>query len=199
MAFRYTGARRDGDLIYVYREYDRPDGTVGVEQMQMPHTIVSIRAGEYGLDPEKDKDAIWDIILHENEANHSDGMVVPELMTAETLEEARDSHLARCRRVKERHGKIRTKSATREVPDVIAQVHRACLIDPQLIDLHRDQMKHHCRAFKAAQQEPAIDPVRAAKIAMIDRIREREGIDDSTHIPAPELATGPDGETIAST
>jgi hypothetical protein len=187
MAFRYTGARREGTTIYVYREFDNPDGTVNMEQMQMPHTIVSIRAGEYGLDPEKDKDAVWDMILHEVEANHQHGITVPDLLTANTLEEARDAHLARCRAVKEQHRARRTTSTTEETPDVIALVHQACLIDRQLADLHRDQMKHLHKVHKAGVQRQEIDPVRAAKIAMIDRIREREGVDDVT------------GETMRST
>lgn len=181
MAYRYISVETEGNQLFVRRECDLKDGTVGVELMQMPSTIFSIRAGEYGLDPVADKDAIWDIILHENEATHDYEGSHPHIVTAETLEDAAAQHLEICRAAKDKHdarpmgegGKRHPSKAT------LVALHKAAIVDHQLIALHRDRMKHESakeRGIIARRKADRRNPMQIVKAQLLDEIRNREGV-----------------------
>lgn len=81
----------------------RPDGNIVAHVM--PQDILDIRAAEFGIDP-GDVDQLMDIILHEEHVprvedaktgpRFADGG--PTLMTAKSTKEAREAHLARCKK-----------------------------------------------------------------------------------------------------
>lgn len=171
MSIRYIGLeRRDGRLV-LYRSVTDKEGNGVIGLIAMPAETLSIRAGEYGLDPEEDKEAVIDIILHEMMVEGED---IP-LMTAATLEEARETQLGRCREKRDKfHARKRNTSREEdethvEVLDALAET---LVVDHQLALLVRDRMKEQFEQTQLIQARQTF----SVKAKMIDAIREKEGV-----------------------
>jgi hypothetical protein len=170
---RYKALIKRGDQLVIEREEVR-DGEVVGHAIMMPLDVVAIRAGEYGLDPVDDVEAVWDILLHEGEA--TDGEEIPLIVTAATLEEARDGHIARCRAVRDAHHRSAGRRQTTPDQDldhveVLNALATAGNQDRQLASLAREEMKRAVMAERARRA-----PTLSRKAQMIDRIRDREGV-----------------------
>lgn len=165
-------------------EHDLEDGSIGKICWSLPDTAFMIRAAEYGMDPVADQDAIWDMLIYEPYVDESASMH-PPLVTAPTLEEARDLHLARCRAVKEEH-EARGASMRKGLDSAHEEVHAALRaevpIDMQFITLHRERTKQAVRAEQGLIKRRAEDPrthVQVEKSRMLDAIRDQEGLHTS--------------------
>lgn len=175
---RFKSVQRDGMSVVLCREIDNPDGTHEVEVMSMPDTVFSIRAGEYGMDVEKDADDVLDIILHEHWVNSSGEFYHPLLVTEDTLESAREKHLNLCRKVRDLHANRFPKKHTDEHHKILEAFKNHLVVDQQLAHLHRDRMKHEVKREKnsIAMRVTEAERVRSIKSAMIDDIRRREDV-----------------------
>lgn len=177
---RYLESRTldNGATVEIVRELVREDGSTYRHAHHFSADCLSIRAGEYGLDPITDYEAVLDILLNEQEAEPDDE-VLPPIVTAATLEEARDTVLARCRAVRDRQYQrprakaARTTAAADEAHvEVLDSLPRLFVQDRQLAVLARIHMKAAVRAERERQGAPTI----SHKARLIDEIREREGI-----------------------
>jgi hypothetical protein len=155
MGIRYVHVEKlDGGRIAVYREVD---GQEPIDVIILPLEVFSLRAGEYGLDPVADADAIWDMILHEGQL--PDGAEI--LITTEpTLEGAAQKHLARCREIKnEKESRPRNKNSKpgpneQEIHKNVLQTLRDhCPHDPELVALARESMKAAVRHEQAKPRD----------------------------------------------
>lgn len=168
---RYVELRTDGtkNLIITRQEADK------MKTMVIPIECVSIRAGEYGLDPIDDIEDVLDILLHEN-----DKELFPEehpiLVTADTLEEARDEVLRRCKSARDEHYVDTGIESDREMDethvDVLEALKEAFTKDRQLATLFRLRTK--TAVFSAKDNIGITEP--SLKSKMIDRIRQEEEV-----------------------
>lgn len=124
----------------IHREIDQPDGTVVHDAWLLPYDTLTIRAGEYGLDPVADSDAVWDMLLAESLQGHEDPD--PPLFTAPDVATARREHLATCRARLEQHaGRApRQNAAMKQRADgahdaAWAKLRRLALADTELAEL----------------------------------------------------------------
>lgn len=171
MTIRYLGLERRGGSLLIYRSITDKDGNGVIGVLQMPPEILSIRAGEYGLHPVDDLEAVLDMILFENTLEVDD---IP-IVDAPTLEEARDEQLRRCREKRDRfHARPRKTSREEDEThiEVLEALAKHLVADEQLALLARDQMKHAVANHRVAMARPVI----SVKAKMIDAIREREGV-----------------------
>jgi hypothetical protein len=150
MAVRFISMREKKDgisgatLIEVLRDIDQPDGTVVRNCWTFPPEVLSIRAGEYGLDPETDFALAWELV-HGESLHGLDGQdddEDPPLFTAPSLAAARMKHTDRMRNRLKRHESRedrRTGSRALEAFNthnaVLHQVHKALIIDHELAGL----------------------------------------------------------------
>lgn len=182
MGVRYVSVQMRGDWIVVLREIILKTGEAVLQSWSLSPETFSLRAGEYGLDVEKDEDTVWDVLMHE--MNMDDDEESP-LLTAETLEEARDRHLARI--IIERD---KLEARQRETPwtDEETRVHKECLAtlrafspsDPQLAELSRMRMKGAVKAEKKHRAKTAGDALTSTqkmKTRLIDDIRQQGDAD----------------------
>jgi hypothetical protein len=166
VAVRYIDVQKMNNQIHLVREIDLKDGTVGTQIHVLPVVSFSIRAGEYGLDPVADADAVWDILLNENHIDDPEETALSPLVTEDTLEAARDLHLKRCRYHRDRLDKrLRVKGETTGSED---EVHQACLkkmrdlmpANQDLIEVVREHTKDAMLRHKARLAEQVeIDPI----------------------------------------
>jgi hypothetical protein len=172
---KYLDAQRVGDCIHVVRTFINVEGVEQHQEIIMPHDTLSIRAGEYGLHPVDDAEAVWDMILHEPMLEGED---VPLIVTAPTLEHARDEHLARCRAARDEHytrsgGRLlHSRAAAETHVDVLDSLKVLGTADVQLSILVRGEMKRAVKAERLRQGAPTL----SRKTKLIDQLREREGI-----------------------
>jgi hypothetical protein len=175
---RYVSATVHGPIVEIVRDQIR-DGIPDRLVHQIPVEALSIRAGEYGLDPVTDAEAVLGILLHELD-QEMPAEELPPIVTAVTLEEARGTVLERCRKARDGHHASRIKGkATRTTPeqdeahvDVLESLPGLFVADRQLATLARIHMKAAVRAERERQAAPTI----SHKARMIDEIRTREGI-----------------------
>ena len=175
---RYLEVKRFENNIQILREEIGADGKPFKHAIQIPIDCLSIRAGEYGLDPIDDAEAVLDILLHEHDSAPADE-VIPPIVTATTLEAARDAVLARSRAARDnQHARRKgAMAATSRAQDeahvgVLDALPGMFVQDRQLAVLARIQMKAAVQAERDRQTRPTI----SRKAAIIDEIRQREGI-----------------------
>jgi hypothetical protein len=175
---RFVSAEQRGPNIEIIRDQVREDGTIDRNVHHIPVECLSIRAGEYGLDPVDDAEAVLDILLYEMDATPPNEEFHP-IVTATTLEEARNTVLQRCRKARDaRYGARRSKGARPSVAEDQAHVEvldalpGLFLQDRQLAELARI----HIKAAVWAEREHMAAPTMSHKARMIDAIRTREGI-----------------------
>lgn len=177
---RYVSANviGNGAVVEIIRDQVREDGTIDRRCHHIPVECLSIRAGEYGLDPVADADAVLDILLHEQDAEPQDEAVHP-IVAAPTLEEARDAVLGRCRKARDGHHRARRAKGARPSPaedqahvETLEALPGLFIADRQLAELARVTMKAAVWAERDRQGAPTI----STKARMIDDIRAREGI-----------------------
>lgn len=181
MTMRYIKFTKTGNQVCVLREVILKTGEAVRQSWTFPADIISIRAGEYGLDPIDDFDKVWDIVSHE--MNMDDDVESP-LFTAATLEDARDQNWARI--AKERDKLLTRKRATawdkdeqKAHDDVLAAVREHTIVDRQLALLAREVAKLNVRVERARRAEEAKDTathLQKARRGMIDQIRAMEGV-----------------------
>lgn len=186
MPMRYVDFKHENGLVHFAMEIILKTGEAVIKVCQMPETVFSLRAGEYGLDPVADAETVWDIVMHEHHLDYDEQY--PLLVTEPTLEAARDKHLARCRAEKDKlNGRERasrwTAAERKRHDDVLAAIRAACPADQQLALLQRDHMKHAVRA--EWEKVPDVrTPAQVHKARLIDTLRAREGVDE-TRAPIP--------------
>lgn len=177
---RYSHTEIDGNTVKIFRDQIGLDGQLIRHVSIIPRDCLSIRAGEYGLDPIDDAETVLDILLHENdEAANPPGETIPPITSATTLEEARGIALERCRKARDGHHAARRAKGARPSKEedirhveVLESIPGLFLQDRQLAELSRIHMKAAVWAERERQSMPPI----SHKARMIDEIRQREGV-----------------------
>jgi hypothetical protein len=88
-----------GERWQVLYDVEQDDGTFTTHGHCFPKDTMESRAAEYGIDP-SETETLLDIVLAEGFFTQEDVAAGEELYAANTIEEARQAHLARCARVK---------------------------------------------------------------------------------------------------
>jgi hypothetical protein len=165
-------------------------------QHRMPDTTLAIRAGEYGLDPVEDYEDVMDIIMWEMFVQHPEGTLYPPIVTAATLEEARDTVLAQCRAVKEQHSAPQARGVVDEDHEAVsAALKEEFVASKQLAELTREAMKDAVFIEKRAIQAAEADTRTTAQKAiskMQDELRQREGLHTSDPPGSRNVLVGED-------
>lgn len=166
---RYTNVEAVGVRVHLTFEHD---GVVGV--IALPEEIVSIRAGEYGYDPVDDYDEVIDIVLTEL---HGDGMAPGAdsfLLSADTLEDARELKTQECRGIQARLG---VQPSDRTHVKTLASLKSLLVVDQQVALLHRERTKSMVKQIKETRQKDQ-KTSRLARIKrdLVDELRRRENI-----------------------
>lgn len=152
MGIRYKSYELDGNQIILWIHRDVEDGRMWSDKHSFPIDIVAIRAGEYDMDPIRDEEALWDIILNEvhafSEHAVSKGIeFIHPLYSAFTLKEAREEALSICRAWQTKYMDWPGESSGR---DLIHEIHRNhVILDSELIALHRENTKQLVMAERA--------------------------------------------------
>lgn len=133
----------------VKRTFTHDDGTVEHGVHVFPHDILESRAAEYGIDP-ADTDTLMDIVMVEPYMTDEDWSEGEFLFDAETDEDAKAAHLARCAKVKLRH-RISTRAAGKKA-HVLDHVKRQSPMHPEAIQLKREMVQEHKRRHQNAKK-----------------------------------------------
>jgi hypothetical protein len=126
--------------IAMTKTYD--NGFVEYGVFVMPEDTLEWRAAEYDIDP-NDLDTLMDVVLAEQFLEVPPGETTPPLFTADTIEEARKIHLARCAQAKLRH-----RISTRAKGHPIAELKPKMLMDPEALHLKRRIVRQRRSQFK---------------------------------------------------
>lgn len=164
---------RNGGLVELWRVVlQRPDGTTALHMF--PADTLEWRAAEYGIDP-ADRDLLLDVVLAEPWMTDGVDYTHPRaLHNAETIDDARQFHLARVAEVKARYR-------------FMGALHRRRLreeshMDPEAIAVKRDYVRRQRddlrRQRDAAAAEPRPDPGRVTRL--------RDALERGRRIPAPD-------------
>jgi uncharacterized protein (DUF885 family) len=176
MSVRYISLRREGNKLQVLREIILKTGEAVVEGWQLNPEVLSMRAGEYGMDPIDDADALWDMILNEVHVHK----IQSPLLTEATLEAAREMHLADCRFERDKldarpSPREWTAQEKKDHEAVLAALREQCPADRQFALLYREEVKASILDLKS-RPTPTAPTMQERNRALIDKIREREGV-----------------------
>ena len=143
-------ARGEGEmLVFLLR---KPDGTL--HQHVAPHWIFAQRSAEYDIDP-CNWDTLLDIVLHEPFAD-SDG---PGLYGSATVDDARETHLARIRRCKN----TRVSVDCPEKNQLVDHLRAVAPIDPQ--DVKERRMRSAATRAKTGRVKEPRETKQATRVA----------------------------------
>lgn len=131
MRLQFGDAKEDGAghwVVTLTRVYD--DGRPSEEGCHVfPLDAMEWRAAEYGIDP-ADRDTLLDIILTEAHLSDEERAEGPSLADADTVDEARAAHIARCAKVK-----LRYRMSTRGAQ--LDQVRKKSPMNPEAVEVKR--------------------------------------------------------------
>lgn len=152
-AIRLNGLEQDGELMHA--DITLPDGRR--HRHTFPTDTMEWRAAEYGLDP-SDVDTLLEIVLAEPHLDPDPDDATRSLFAAATIEEARDHHLKKIRKIK-----VGRDADAWERAKVGAVMH------PEAIELKAEHVRrgrdaHRTRAARAPHTEADRIAVLRAKL-----------------------------------
>lgn len=128
-----------------------------------PHDILEWRAAEYGIDP-ANKELLLDIVLAEPYLTEDDWNGSPNIYDGKsTIAEARDAHISRCKKAKERHqppGKAKAR-----VRSPLAVIHEQALMNPDAVALKRKLVENNRIHIATKMADPEGDRITQLKDA----------------------------------
>lgn len=146
--WRLMGHHLDDEGNVILLENGEPE----LVAYDFPTDTMEWRAAEYGLDPEKDKDTLLDMVMAEAWMTEEDYLDdEPKLYDCEDQETARKHHIARCSRAK-----LKQRLSTRKKTDnPMLRVRDESPMNPEILEMKRT---HVNRARKAHQARKVVNP-----------------------------------------
>jgi hypothetical protein len=140
----------DGEGHFIVQRRITDDAGVVHEGIHaFPYDTLEWRAAEYDIDP-SDVDTLMDIVLAEPYLTVEDWQTGSRLHDADTIEQARVDHIARCARVKLAH-RISTRG---RVADALRPARENHHMDPAAIAIKRELVAHGRKQRRQERSQP---------------------------------------------
>lgn len=128
-----------------------------------PEDTLEWRAAEYGIDP-NDTATLLDIVLTEPFLTPEDWANGPTLYDADTIDDARTAHIARCAAVKLRH-----RISTREKNSPVSRVRDESPMNPEAIALKTQYVAQRRNAANRQRHQQRTVPNDADRVRRLRR------------------------------
>jgi hypothetical protein len=162
MKIEITGCEENGTDYHVHLLFTHDDGSQSKSIHIFPQDTLEWRAAEYGIDP-TDTNTLLDIVLAEPYLTPEDWTTGSQLHDAETIEQARTHHLARCAQVKLRH-RISTRGRNAAPTQLVREQHA---MHPEALELKRQMVadgREYIRALRQPTSREGIDRDRVERL-----------------------------------
>jgi hypothetical protein len=135
-------------VVAVQRIHD--DGSVEEGVHVFPADVLEWRAAEYDIDP-SDVDTLLDIVLAEPYLTDGHWQAGSQLHDADTVEQARADHLARCAKAK-----LACRMSTRgKAAEPLRAVREQHAMHPEALEIKRELVRHAREQHRQARQHEA--------------------------------------------